>query len=276
MRSMTLGMTTLTTTLMTALTAGASAAGAQSASVQFLSPAQTVAPGAAFPVDLTASYVTGAAQAGFFGAPGFYGFGGDIVVDSGPAGSVQVISTEINPDLFSGQFLEFGNPPLLFRSAAGRGLESALDEIASPAVAFELFVQPGTPDGPLTLRFDGTVVLSLGDDLVTYSTMPGVNQSTLDDITFTIEIVTPPPCVADLTTTGATLAGQPGFGVPDGAADLDDLGFFLNAWLALEPVADFTTTGATLEGQPGFGAPDGAVDLDDLGYFLNFWLSGCP
>ncbi|MEM9066795.1 MAG: immunoglobulin domain-containing protein [Planctomycetota bacterium] len=36
---------------------------------------------------------------------------------------------------------------------------------------------------------------------------------------------------ADVTTTGATVAGQPGFGVPDGSIDLDDLGFFLGLWL---------------------------------------------
>lgn len=37
---------------------------------------------------------------------------------------------------------------------------------------------------------------------------------------------------ADVTTTGATIEGQPGFGKPDGGIDLDDLGYFLNLWLA--------------------------------------------
>jgi len=41
----------------------------------------------------------------------------------------------------------------------------------------------------------------------------------------------PSDCVADVTTTGATLAGQAGFGQPDGAVDADDLGYFLNFWL---------------------------------------------
>lgn len=83
-------------------------------------------------------------------------------------------------------------------------------------------------------------------------------------------------CVADLTTTGATLSTQTGFGEPDGVADLDDLGYYLNFWLLSAAEADLTTTGATLEGLPGFGLPDGVTDLDDLGYFLNFWLAGCP
>ncbi|MEM9065457.1 MAG: glycoside hydrolase family 16 protein [Planctomycetota bacterium] len=93
-----------------------------------------------------------------------------------------------------------------------------------------------------------------------------------------IRRITPPvACVADLTTTGATLVGQPDFGVPDGAVDLDDLGYYLNFWLGgVASVADVTTTGATLEGQPGFGSTDGVVDLDDLGFFLNVWLVGCP
>ncbi|MEM9065984.1 MAG: hypothetical protein AAGB51_10890 [Planctomycetota bacterium] len=41
------------------------------------------------------------------------------------------------------------------------------------------------------------------------------------------------PPSADLTTTGATLQGQPGFGIPDGTVDLDDLGFFLSIWLGI-------------------------------------------
>lgn len=38
------------------------------------------------------------------------------------------------------------------------------------------------------------------------------------------------PHPADITTSGATLPGQPGLGVPDGVVDLDDLGRFLNLW----------------------------------------------
>jgi len=82
-------------------------------------------------------------------------------------------------------------------------------------------------------------------------------------------------CHGDVTATGATLPGQPGYGVPDATVDLDDLGFYLNNWMAGELLADVTTTGATLEGQPGFGIADGATDLDDLGFYLNAWLVGC-
>ncbi|MEM9065869.1 MAG: GC-type dockerin domain-anchored protein [Planctomycetota bacterium] len=90
-------------------------------------------------------------------------------------------------------------------------------------------------------------------------------------------ITSGPACPGDLTTTGATLAGLPGFGVPDGIADLDDLGYYINAFVTNDlDRGDLTTSGATLEGQPGFGNPDGVLDLDDLGYFIGVWLAGCP
>ncbi|MEM9064983.1 MAG: GC-type dockerin domain-anchored protein [Planctomycetota bacterium] len=80
----------------------------------------------------------------------------------------------------------------------------------------------------------------------------------------------------DVTTTGSSLPGGPGFGIPDGVVDLDDLGWYLSRWLALDPVADLTTAGATLPSQPGAGIPDGQVTLDDLGYFQTIWLGSCP
>jgi len=83
------------------------------------------------------------------------------------------------------------------------------------------------------------------------------------------------PCGADLTSTGASLPGQPGYGEPDGVADLDDLGYFLNHWLMQDPSGDTTTRGATIPGSPGSGEPDGRIEFDDLGYFLNLWLAGC-
>ncbi|MEM9066021.1 MAG: GC-type dockerin domain-anchored protein [Planctomycetota bacterium] len=80
---------------------------------------------------------------------------------------------------------------------------------------------------------------------------------------------------ADITTTGATIVGQAGYGEPDGLSDLDDLGYYLTDWIAGGAESDRTTAGATIPGQPDFGLPDGMVDIDDLGYFLSFWLVGC-
>jgi len=115
---------------------------------------------------------------------------------------------------------------------------------------------------------------SLGDDGTVAFIARAASGS---DIVFTWRPPSPACSPADVTTTGATLAGQPGFGVPDGVADPDDLGYYLGFWLVSDAaVADMTTSGATLAGQPGFGVPDGVVDLDDLGFFLNVWSQGCP
>ncbi|MEM9066180.1 MAG: GC-type dockerin domain-anchored protein [Planctomycetota bacterium] len=148
------------------------------------------------------------------------------------------------------------------------------------------------PSAPFFIRIRGGVVGDLVIDIVgdndedndgvcdAFDICPGIDDSTLDpadDIDGDgIHDACDEPCSADLTTIGATLPGQPGFGSPDGQVDLDDLGFYLTGWLANEPLADLTTTGATLAGQPGFGEPDAAVDLDDLGFYLTIWLAGCP
>ncbi|MEM9064100.1 MAG: GC-type dockerin domain-anchored protein [Planctomycetota bacterium] len=112
-------------------------------------------------------------------------------------------------------------------------------------------------------------------------TEPRAGSVFFDDVTLERLVEGPPlpgGCSpADVTTTGATLPGQPGFGEPDDTVDLDDLGYYLGFFLSNDAsVADLTTSGATLEGQPGFGVPDGVVDLDDLGFYLNLWLAGCP
>ncbi|MEM9065901.1 MAG: GC-type dockerin domain-anchored protein [Planctomycetota bacterium] len=112
------------------------------------------------------------------------------------------------------------------------------------------------------------------DDQVKWGQLRG-QEAQLRVLCFDDRCVDTPPCKPDLTTTGATLPGQPGFGIPDGVVDLDDLGYFLGFWLMSDPVADFTTTGATLPGQPGYCVPDGVVDLDDLGAYLTLWRAGC-
>lgn len=115
------------------------------------------------------------------------------------------------------------------------------------------------------------------DDIGTQNIIEGG----VDAISITVNQCVNPPALgcneADLTTTGATLAGQPGFGVPDNLLNIDDLGYFINFWSVSDAsIGDVTTTGATIPGQPGFGVPDGNVDTDDLGYYLNIWLPGCP
>jgi len=124
---------------------------------------------------------------------------------------------------------------------------------------------------PITHSID----LNAGEQVLRFEVRGTGDRFNIDSIEF--ELTSPAvECVGDVTATGATLFGQPGFGEPDGLVDADDLGYFLSFWTeGVAATADLTTTGATLAGQPGFGQPDGLVDADDLGFFLSFWLSGC-
>jgi|GEM_PF-6911050 len=81
-----------------------------------------------------------------------------------------------------------------------------------------------------------------------------------------------PACRADLTTTNAS-AGDPGYGVPDGAVTAADLLYYVNAWVAHDPAADLTTR--VPPGDFRYALPDGYINTIDLNFFLDFWLAGC-
>jgi len=120
--------------------------------------------------------------------------------------------------------------------------------------------------------FEATLDIAAADDPSLAGAVPNATLS----LVLTAE-VTEAACIGDVTTTGATIAGQSGFGTLDVVADTDDRGYFLGFWIASDTgVADVTTTGATIEGQAGFGVADGTVDTDDLGFFLGAWQQGCP
>jgi len=86
-----------------------------------------------------------------------------------------------------------------------------------------------------------------------------------------------PPCIADMTTSGALTPGNPGFGTIDGVIDTDDLAFYVDAWMARDHArADLTTLGSSRFGSEIAPAPDGAVDIDDLSFYVTAWLRGCP
>lgn len=74
-------------------------------------------------------------------------------------------------------------------------------------------------------RLGGVVAVSAdGGCIVGLASKPGVSEAR----TF---LLRPTSVGADVTTSGATLPGFPGFAVPDGVVNLDDLGAYLNAWL---------------------------------------------
>jgi hypothetical protein len=81
-----------------------------------------------------------------------------------------------------------------------------------------------------------------------------------------------PSCEADLTT--GAVAGQPGYGVPNGVLNNDDFFFYLAAFSAGNTAVADLTTGA-VAGQPGYGVPTGTINNDDFFYYLAIFSAGC-
>jgi len=253
-----------------ALACSAGAALAQSATVSLESSAgTTVAPGDTVTITVSADYDLAGAGSGVFGAAGFYGFGGDVGASGPNAADASAASAATSANLLSGAVASTAASPDLARAAAGRGLSGGLAANPAELFSFDLTIDPAAADGSLTLEFTGAVVLVRGDDLETYSTTPGPNQSSLTSNALTLTIMsTGGGCaLADITATGTcdTAAGG------DGVIDLSDFSCYLSEWSNSTPVADITTTGTC---NPGMGG-DG-VDLSDFSCYLAEWSQGCP
>ena len=80
------------------------------------------------------------------------------------------------------------------------------------------------------------------------------------------------PCRPDLTT--GAVAGQPGYGVPNGVLNNDDFFYYLAQFAAGNVAVADLTTGA-VAGQPGYGVPNGIVNNDDFFYYLAIFAAGC-
>ncbi len=79
-------------------------------------------------------------------------------------------------------------------------------------------------------------------------------------------------CRPDLTT--AAIAGQPGYGVPNGVVNTDDFFYYLAQFTAGNlAIADMTAT--AIAGSPGYGVPNGTLTNDDFFYFLTVFIAGC-
>ena len=81
-----------------------------------------------------------------------------------------------------------------------------------------------------------------------------------------------PACGPDITT--GAVAGQPGYGVPNGIVNNDDFFYFLSQFSAGNLAVADVTTGA-ISGQPGYGVPNGVINNDDFFYFLAIFAAGC-
>ena len=88
-----------------------------------------------------------------------------------------------------------------------------------------------------------------------------------------LEVFTAPPsCEPDLTT--GAIAGQPGYGVPNGTLNNDDFFYFLAEFANGNVAVCDLTTGA-IPGQPGYGVPNGVLDNNDFFYYLTIFSAGC-
>ena len=238
---------------------------AQSATLSLSSQASSVAPGTTVAIDVVVSYDLAGAGAGAFGAAGFYGFGGDVSATGSGAADIAAASASLDPQLASGPVAELGTAGALVRAAAGRGLSGGLPGNPQQPLSFDLDIDPTAQIGSVvTVSFDGSVVLVRGDALETFSTSPGVGQSSLQVNALTLTIGTGACSAADITTTGSAN------GVPDGGVDLSDFSFYLSLWSAGTATADLTTTGTAN------GIPDGSTDLSDFSFYLSLWSAGCP
>jgi hypothetical protein len=79
-------------------------------------------------------------------------------------------------------------------------------------------------------------------------------------------------CAPDLTT--GAIAGQPGYGVPDGVLNNDDFFYYL-AQFAAGNVAEADLTTGAISGQPGYGVPNGIINNEDFFYYLALFAAGC-
>lgn len=82
----------------------------------------------------------------------------------------------------------------------------------------------------------------------------------------------PDPCQGDLTATA--VAGQAGYGVPNGVVNNDDFFYFLSQFAAGNKQVCDLTYGAT-PGQFGYAIPNGQLTNDDFFYYLVLFARGC-
>ncbi|MCA9289197.1 MAG: exo-alpha-sialidase [Phycisphaerales bacterium] len=79
-------------------------------------------------------------------------------------------------------------------------------------------------------------------------------------------------CEPDLTT--GAVAGQPGYGIPNGVLNNDDFFFYLAQFsIGNTAIADLTT--GAIPGQPGYGVPNGILNNEDFFYYLTIFSAGC-
>ncbi|MEM9167273.1 MAG: dockerin type I domain-containing protein [Planctomycetota bacterium] len=182
----------MTKRLAIASTAGlvcAAGVSAQSASVSLVADDTSVAPGSSVAVSVVVDYTVGGAGAGVFGPAGLYGFGGSAVASGSGVADASASSVSVSSLLPLGPVATAGVTNLA-TVAGGRLLtDGGLPGTSQIVATFDVDVDAGAADGStITIDYDGAVVLSLDNELTTYSTDPGANQMTLTTVSVTLTV----------------------------------------------------------------------------------------
>ncbi|MEL7472777.1 MAG: GC-type dockerin domain-anchored protein [Planctomycetota bacterium] len=227
----------------------------------------TLRPGDAVHVTAQCSFDTAAAGPGVFGAPGFYGFAGQLALSGPSAANASISMPEVDAGLGFGSTATLLNGAQAVELAGGRGSKTPLAMGPTDVFTLEVVVDPAAIDGSFTLAFAGAVLLSVDAGLATFATSPTPAQGLLATLPLVFTIETSNACAfADITTTGQCVTGS-----GEGVIDLSDFSCYLSEWASGTMFADITTTGVCTPGVAGDG-----VDLSDFSCYLSEWSGGCP
>ncbi len=153
-------------------------AAGQSASAALSASETTVAPGETVRVELLVTFDAGSVAPGPFGDSGLFGFAGTVEATGPAAADLNADAVAIDPRLGFATVGRTAAAPSVVTTGGGTGLSNAIAFSPATGFAFDLTIDPEA-SGSVDLAFDGAVVLVVGDDLVTFATTPGANQSTL-------------------------------------------------------------------------------------------------
>ncbi|MEQ8769717.1 MAG: hypothetical protein RIB60_04320 [Phycisphaerales bacterium] len=223
--------------------AAASVASAQSATVRLIPDSVTIAPGGSATIAVELSFTTGGDPGGAFGPAGLYGFGGFIDASASPLGT----SSEgvlANAALTLGRVEDPGDGAALATAAAGLP-SGPITTTTVPLYTFDLRIPTDAPAGDFDVEFSGEVVLSLGDELEIFTTIPTPRRGFLLSVPATITVGAACPCDLDA----------------NGALNVDDIDTLVTSFLAGDLAVD-------LDG-------NGLLNVDDIDAFVACFLAGC-
>jgi hypothetical protein len=209
---------------------------------------------------MTSDSSTAAGTESFVGFLGFGGFGPG--VGPGSATAIVVGSHPITDGVANIEYA-FGNAFFTYPATALR----LVNHLATGEV-FAVVMDPSTGfAGPGRVFVIGDHNLFANDRIVLQD-----NTVLAQNLIRWANGSPPPACEPDLTT--GAVAGQPGYGEPNGVLNNDDFFYYLAQFAAGNIAVADLTTGA-VAGQPGYGVPNGIINNDDFFYYLAIFAAGC-